>query len=442
MKKEIRCFIIDTSYVLPDTHLVSELFELSEYSRTFARRKEERKLVGDDNNIVISFHHEDDNHLTDDDMKVILGIVRDFSDLATASSSERKDVLITSFIRKYNEGKRKPLRSFNYNTLISHPTGRFPDYLTFDNDELNCSVWLSDETFRLFYPLYDIVPVTPFEEFGTVVKNGREMTSKLSMANTPALLDRMNEALGGYPCTVTRILNIPYYQSKESAPVDCNFGFNIWGLQGNYDHILKEILLDYFKNELGLDDEFIEEHFPDVYKINEFFMIPMWDSYAIPAITGQGSVNSQITYSYPRTVDVLPFLTVYKAEEDHVRNHTRDVPFAFNNILVKIVDGKYTDIDVRNFTKVYPDLLTVPVTHPDFARMHQDTQKFVIMMSYFFAIANSGSQTEVFNKIMVNKEYKFALGQRGGTPYVTVMFGSHRYYILPRYVHKSISGGK
>lgn len=438
MKKQVRCFIIDTQHVTPDTNTVSELFELSEFSRTFAKRKEERKLKDDARNIIVSFHHNDDNHLTDDEVQLIISVTNRFATHATNTPTDRKSEIINNFINDHNLSASAPMLSFNYNELVELDNARYPDFFTFETDELAASVWLSDATFKLTYPLYDIVTILPFENFQNIVRDNRQMVDALGKVTMSDLIERINLATNGYPPSYNKATNIPYYEVKGAEPIDCYFGTNIWGEHGNYDYIIKEDILGKLK-DLGLEDEFIEEHFPDIYKVNEFFFIPQWERYAIPYKTGQGSINSQITSTYNEPFTIGRFVPVYADDTNYLRDNTLTVPYPYNNINLLVVNGKYTREEIRKFDGLFGDLIAVPTGHPDFARMSGPTQRFMINMTYLMHVADSADQTEVFNKIMATSELRITFSNRNDIEYLSASVDEHRYYILPRYIYEGIA---
>lgn len=444
MKKEFKCFFTDTRFVLPDTHQVSEVFELSVIGRTFSKRVEERKLPNDENHIIFSFNHDDSNKMSDTDLKNIILIMTGFFDIVKELATDSKNEIISTFMSYHNGKGGDLLSSFDYNSIIEHPKGRYPDYVSFETESMVASIWCSNNSFMLFYPLYDNQSVWPFSNFPDIVRNSSQMTEALANVQYTDLIDRINAGNEGYPPTTFKLLNIPYYPVEGANPITCNFGFNIWGKDGAYDHNLKETLLTDLK-DLGLTDEFIEIHFPDIYKVNEFYMTPEWARLAIPSKTGQGSVNSQVTKSFDEVNNLAHFLKVYRDAPDHLRKETYDVPYAYNNILIRVTNGRFTDVANRDFIKLYPDIVTSPTTHGVFGTMKKETQELLIMWNYLFDIADVLDQTTAIGKIMstnnstADRNYQFALGVRGGVTYITAVFRSHRYYIVPRFEYTRIT---
>lgn len=434
--KEIRCFIENASLATPNSRTVSPVYELSEEGKTFAKRKERRTIKGDDKNLIHSFHVTDSNELNAEETKAIIRVVETFNSYLTSVTVENKPVIITKFTSFYNESSNDRIQDFNYNTLMNINKKKYPDFLTFVVGDLSCSVWLSDESFKLFYPLYDIDVVTPFEEFDKIVRNAPAMLEALNKFNLNLFGQRIDSIKGGFPSTYTQMLNVPYRPRKDATEVDCWFGFNIYGAAGNYEYLWRDELYKYLK-DLGLSDDFIEEHFPSIFRVNEFFMIPEWNDYALPFRVGQGSINSQVNKAFTSPFRIDWYLKAYEDSNDYLRENTYNVPLPYNNILCRVVNGKWTLDNIKDFKVVYKDLITVNSTNPDFARMSEATQRFVNMTSFLIATSDAKSQTELFNNVMrnnsINTDHKFSIARRMEITYLSIQFKEHRYYMIPRF---------
>lgn len=440
--KEIRCFIENAALAIPNTRKTSPIYELSEEGKTFAKRKERRTIKGDDKNLLHSFHVTDENELDADETKTIIQVVESFNLYLETVTIEKKPIIITNFTAFYNETFKANLKDFSYNEIINVNKKKYPDYLTFTLGNLACAVWLSDKSFKLFYPLYDIDVVTPFEEFDRVVKNAPEMIEALNKFDLNKFGIRIDEIKEGFPSTYTQMLNVPYRPRKDAKEIDCWFGFNIYGEAGNYEYLMRDELYKYLKN-LGLDDEFIEEHFPSIFRVNEFFFVPEWEDYALPSRVGQGSINSQVIKAYTSPFRMNWYVKAYQDSDTYIKNNTYNVPLAYNNILCRVLNGKYSLDEVKDFKVYFKDLITVNSTNPDFARMSERTQRFVIMISFMIACADAKNETELFNNLMsnnsVNRDHKFSITRRMEIGYISIQFEKHRYYMIPRYEFNRIT---
>jgi hypothetical protein len=102
-------------------------------------------------------------------------------------------------------------------------------------------------------------------------------------------------------------------------------------------------------------------------------------------------------------------------------------------LLLQITNGFYTEAGIKDFLAYYNDFITITSTHPDFARMKQRTQKFIVLLENLLDVGNSSNSTEMFNKILQNNQFHFTIISRAGVSYISFFFEEHQYYVLPRY---------
>jgi hypothetical protein len=300
-----------------------------------------------------------------------------------------------------------------------------------------CNFWLSDEVFKAFYPEYEINTVLPFVNFKNIVTNTSQFISALDSFNPIEMNTRTELDKNNIPATYTKLVNIPYRVPNTTVDKNCYFAFNIYGSQGNYDYILKLELYNQMVNVLGLDSAFVESVFPTILNINEFFITPRWDRMSIPNQIGQSGINSQISKTYSEVFDLSKFIKIY-SNVSYLRENTYSVPFDYNNLLLQITNGYYTEATIKDFLAYYSDFITIASTHPDFARMKQRTQKFIILLENLLDVANSSNSTEMFNKILQNKQFHFTIISRAGVNYISYFFEEHQYYVAPKYVYTEL----
>ena len=433
MAKEIKGFITRDDFVLSSNADVSPLYELSDIAYTYSKHKTIHNSFSNSLYALHVFKQVSGSDVTQSEVEDIINVVTKFSDYLTTTMIANKQQSIIVFTNDYNMvNPDRQLTGFNYNTVITHNNIKSVDYLTFKVGTVTCTLWLSDTVFRAFYPDYDINIVLPFSNFEAVVNNTSDFIYAVDNFDLIDFNRRVEENKNGFPTTYSKIIKIPYRIPNTSVTKNCYFAFNIYGLQGNYDHILKLELYDYLVNTLHLDATYIESIFPTILNINEFFIIPRWDAVAIPSQVGQAGIASQVFLTYSQTFDQDKFIKVY-TDNAFLRANTYNVPFDYNNLILQISNGYYTETSVRDFKAYYNDLITVTSTHPDFSRMRARTQQFVTLMENMLDISNSANATEMFNKILQNTNYHFTIISRAGVNYISILFEDHQLYVIPKY---------
>lgn len=354
--------------------------------------------------------------------------------------SEAQDRVIT-FTANYNVNNSSyPVSDLKYTTLIETENLTAPGYVSFSVAGIACSIWLNDQAFRGYYPNYEIQTVYPFADFTAIVANVAAMVEATTNFSLVEFNTRIEQAKGPFPTTYVKILNIPYRIPGTQLLKDCYFAFNQYGAQGNYDYVLKLKLYEELL-ALGLTSSYIEDIFPSILKINEFFITPRWDSFAIPTQVGQNGILSQITKAFNEPFDLATYVKVY-ADLDYLRNNTYNVPYDYNNILLSISNGFYTDDDVKDFKGYYGDMISVTSTHPDFGRMSTKTQHFATLLENMLQIADSETSVKMFNKMLANTDYSFNMISRQDVWYLSIFFNKHQIYVIPKFEYRRLKAGE
>lgn len=439
MAKEIKAFITNDSFINNQQNIVSSIYEISDIALSYSRNKQ--IYYSTDNSLysLYLFKANELNSLLQNEVNSIINVITSFSTFLTNTQLVNKQQILISFMNDFNiTNPSTPLTNLNYNNTIDINSIRAVDYLSFTINDINCEIWLSDSIFRTFYPEYEVNIILPFNNFSTIINNVSSFITALDNFNLLEFNSRIEEDKNNNPTTYSKILNIPYKVPNSNVYKNCYFAFNIYGLQGNYDYILKLELYNYLTNTLGLAGSLVEEIFPSILNINEFFITPRWDKISIPSQVGQSSINSQIISAYNEDFDMNKYIKIYN-DVNYLRNNTYAVPFDYNNVVLYITNGYYTESDIKDFKQYFNDFLTVTSTHPDFARMSLKTQRFITLLENMLVITNCNNSTELFNNLISNTNYKFTIINRGGVTYLSFFYDKHQIYMITKYQFYSLT---
>lgn len=440
MSKEIKGFVTRDDFIIPSNDQTSPLYELSDISLSYSKNKQQYYSSLNNLYSLYVFKMVQGTNLTQSETDDIISVVIGFSNFLTSSLVTNKQQAIVLFTNDFNlSNPSRQVTNLNYNTIITHNNIKSVDYITFTISGVTCTIWLSDSVFRAFYPEYEVSIVLPFEDFHIKINNTSEFITAVDNFNLIEFNRRIEFNKDNNPTTYTKIMNIQYRVPNTSVYKNCYFAFNIYGLQGNYDHILKLELYNYLTNTLNLAGEFVENIFPTILNINEFFITPRWDKVAIPSHVGSIGISSQVSLSYSEPFDLDNFIKIYN-NVNYLKNNTYNVPFDYNNLLLQVTNGYYTEDDVKDFRLYFSDFIAVTSTHPDFSRMSQRTQKFVSLLENIIDVSNSPNATEMFNKILQNVDYHFTIITRNGVTYLSYLYEKHQIYVIPKYQFLLLKG--
>lgn len=438
MSKEIKAFITCDSFINSLSDIISPLFELSDISLTYSKNKQQYFSTANPLYSLYVFRAVGLSTLTQDEVNSIINVIIELNNFLSATQLISKQQTIISFTNNYNRlNPTSKINNLSYNNTVDFNSIRSVDYLSFSVNEINCNIWLSDSIFRTFYPHYEISIIPPFANFSQIVNNVSSFIAALDSFDLLAFNKHIESDKGINPTTYTKILNIPYRIPNTSIYKNCYFAFNIYGLQGNYDYILKLELYQYLTTILGGTGVSVEKLFPSILNINEFFIIPRWDKIAIPSQVGQAGIASQIASTFNETFDTNKFIKIYN-DINYLRNNTYSVPFDYNNILLHITNGFYSENDLQDFKQYFSDFISVTSTHPDFARMSLRTQRLISLLESMLTVATANNSTELFNNLINNTTYRFTIINRSNVEYLSFFLDKHQIYMLPKYAFISL----
>ncbi len=434
MTKEIKSFITRDDFA-SNSGTPSPIYDLSPIALTYSKSKKSYYPTSDPRYSLHVFNQIQGTGLTQDEVNEIVKVITSFSDYVTSTSATSKAQILALFLNQYNTVVNPyPVSDFNYNNIVSSNNLRAGDYLTFKVKDVICSVWASDALFKAFYPDYTIEVVYPFNNFTGIMNSASDFVSALDSFDFVEFNKRVDQAKNAFPETVIRVLNIPYKVPSTSVMKNCYFGFIVYGGQGNFDYLLKLALYQKLSeyataNHLTIT---LESLFPSILNINEFFIVPRWDKTAISSQVGLSGIASQISSTYSEPYDITKHITIYTGD-DFFKANTYNVPVDYNNILLQVVNGMYSEANYRDFKAYYPDLLTVSSSHPDFSRMKTRTQRFVTLLETLLRVSDVNTSTELFNNVMAVTNYPLSILNRAGVIYVSVHYEDHQYYIVPKF---------
>lgn len=430
----IKGFVTCDTFTNNETGVVSPLHEISDIALTYSRDTKRYYSTEDSLYSLYTFHQEGVSVLEQVQANAVMSIVKGFVQYASVNRAVSKMMMIVTFMASYNAANaHMPVSEMVVGSLVDTGMVVGFDYASFTVGGLECSIWIHDLTFRGFYPDYEVQIVPGLKNLSLIVRNRTEMIEALAAFKLVEFNSRVEEAKKNQPTTHTRMLNIPYHAPGSSVVLDCYFAFNQWGTQGNYEFVLKLQLYEWLL-AMGLESEFIEQIFPSILHVNEFFVTPRWSRKAIEAHVGEHGVLSQVSRAYSEVFDLDKFVKVY-TDTDYLKQNTYHVPYDYNNVLLAVSNGFYTEEEVQDFMGVYGDLITVTSTHPDFARMSTKTQRLVGLLESMLSICDSTTAISFFSKIVQNRDYVFHTVIRKGVWYLSFFFEGHQWYMLPRYEH-------
>lgn len=241
-------------------------------------------------------------------------------------------------------------------------------------------VWFVDSNFQTHYDEYEIIVVPPLDNLDDFFRTGQEVKLLLESLTIPQIIEKSQTAKGGIPESVIRSETFDYYDPLNAQNiVPSQWGLLIYGLAGDNIDSIKDALVDYvLAHSTHTRDEWVVI-LPDLFRRTEFTLVPRWDQYAIPDRASQTGVYTPQANLMENLAMIKTFATTY-TPETHINEHTAVMGFPYKSLYIASVGSPENRNAQYELYDVYPQLINVSSSSPDFMRMDQATQEFALAL--------------------------------------------------------------
>ena len=238
-------------------------------------------------------------------------------------------------------------------------------------------VWLSLEHYLNQYTDYEIVVVPPFEPLDDFFFAPSVVQSRLNAITPIQMMDRAQEARGGFPATVIRTLEFDYIDiSSPDRKFKTFWSVVIYGRAGDNPDAIKDAIVKHILDNTSYPRQRWEQIFPDIFKRTEYVLAPLWNQYSATASQLRHGIYSPLI---PVTGVVVEHLIAAVPEypQDHIRQNTITMPFIYRSLAIPTIgnienrDGKFL------ITDYFPDYMAIPTSDTDFNRVSTMTQEWI-----------------------------------------------------------------
>lgn len=287
-------------------------------------------------------------------------------------------------------------------------------------------IWLSDEAFASQYDLFEIVVVPPIANIDDFFLIPNTVRNKIAAVTPSQMMESIQDAKARNPETYIRSEVFKYTSPIISDPqTPTTWNVLIYGYQGdNIDSIKDAIIAFILANTTHTEDEW-KVIFPEIFKRTEFVILPRWDLMSIPNMTVQAGM-------YRSILDPHEVVTYAKAQIDFytqawIDAHIEILPYDYKAIMLEAVTGSNNVVGVNSLNTVFPDYIPVSTTSPDFNRMSQATQEWMLILEQLLIVAeNLDSYSTIPEHVRVLV--------RNGQKYVSSYYNNVNYLVKPRVV--------
>jgi hypothetical protein len=314
------------------------------------------------------------------------------------------NTLIADLFNTVSNLRFGPLRTNGYIQIF--------DWIEWDSATIpgtRVKIWLSDAAFASQYDLFDIVVIPPIPNIDDFFLIPNAVRNKIAAITPSQMMESIQAAKNRNPETYIRSEVFNYHSPILSDPqTPTTWNVLIYGYQGDNIDSIKDALVAYILAHTTHTEDEWKAIFPDIFKRTEFVFLPRWDLMSIPNLTVQAGMyrsildpHEAVTYA-KASVDFYP--------QEWIDQHLEILPYDYKAIMLEVITGSNNVEGIDSLLTVFPDYLPVSTSSPDFNRMTQATQEWILILEQLLIVAeNLDSYTTVPEEVRVvirsNKKY-------------------------------------
>lgn len=395
MAKTIKAFALHDFFVTNTKNIEHRFGELSTESRTY-----ERDIAlythENDKNITLNVFKSTDNNqpveIASTDLQFAMDVAKFIYDYTLNNPREiYRDELRRRLLDEY----RTRGEGFNLGSVVNDGTYYCVQWVSFrDNDNNEFMIWFSDKSFRSEYDNYEIAVVMPVDNVDVFFGTRTDVQNALNQYPIDKLTRKANTVKGTTPVTVFRLDTFKWYNPVNRQPeLDTHWYILIWGDAGDNLDAVREAIQDTILTNSTHSREEWKEIFPDIFKRNEFVIVPQWDVYSNEnKVKEQASLYSpMMNYKTAISKYAVPFM--HEMPQSHVENYGQISSLYYRSVTSFICGSPENRDNKFRLTDVYPDFIDVPSTSTDFNYQSTKTQTWSLKLQNMLTVAEEMTPT-------------------------------------------------
>jgi len=308
---------------------------------------------------------------------------------------------------------------------------RYPKSLTWTyatnyNTDNRITVWFANDAFISEFDSFQHVVVRTFDADDLFLTYS-ELSSKYTSTQSQKY-DLINEYNQKH--TFTKMVDYSYVWTDRLDPelkLTLSCVVLIHGAAGfGDDQIKRAVQDDLLNNSIHSKGEWFDLA-PDLFRNNEFILIPTWDNSKLTSGIQSGVLDIN------RAVKLADMFCPFYSQ-DHVDGNIELVTCTYRYLPLVIVAGDANIEEGNTFTKVHSTYIPVGSESPDFGKMAPDTGAFALKLNSAMVLAESLSQ---FTPLPSG----YGRVERDGLTFITFSANFDiEYYVLTRVSYNSLLG--
>lgn len=351
-----------------------------------------------------------------------------------ASKSDFLSALLGQYaalLDSVDAGDMVPLAETEENTVW------LPQWIRFQmrgtGEENSIKIWFSDEAFRRQYDEYDIQVVPPVDNVDDLFGTPVEVKALLDSINDSERMLRIEEAKEGNPTTRVRVDMFDWSNPlRPDIVLSTSWGILIYGPAGDNVDNIRNRLVEYILANSSHERVEWEDYLPDLFKVTEFILTPLWTNFSIPNETLMAGLYSP---TIPlKDLTAIAKTTATRYDDAHVDAVVSTSVSIYRSLAFLAVGGPDNRDGIMTYQERFPDYIVIPSTSAEFGRMSPSTQAWVMRLSQMLKIAEEMTE---FSDLPLNMTRL----ERDGIMYVVSTFEEVQYLVVSKQSYVELFGG-
>lgn len=389
----LKGFLVHSTLVNNTPNTINPVGELSSQSMTYAREKGFYTHSSAPNITLVSFTAKNNSTsvaLASNFAQHVLTVAKAVFDYSFAANGEIfADELQTSLMTTFVGSTA----DFALGPIVNDGTRWVPEWVSWRSVGLSgitdnsIKVWLADAAFRGQYDDYEIVVVPPLTNLNAFFGTYSSVVTALGAVTRPQQTARVNTAKGNFPFTSIRTEEYEFInQGSPSQKIKTPWDLLIYGPAGNNVDSIKDAIVEHvLANSSHTLNEWMPL-IPDLFRRTEFILIPFWDQYAIPNQTTQEGIYSP-DLKPSRAIALMKSMLSY--QDAHIDSHMTVLAHPYKSIMLGVIGGPENKDNVFALREIFSDIIAVPTSSLEYARMSQPTKTFLNHLAQMLVTAEN-----------------------------------------------------
>ena len=300
------------------------------------------------------------------------------------------------------------IRFVKIGNIINNVYIFIPEFLEWEtiinNKTYLIRIWFTNNSFSEQYDDFEITVIPPIERLDDFFLPEALLKKKVEVENDTSQMEKVQLARELFPETMLKAEMYDFHsKNTQEVMFSTTWHVLIYGIAGNDIDKIKEAICSYIlNNSTHTRDEWVKI-LPELFKHNEFVIIPRWDLYAIPDRVVTAGVHSALLSTYESGFLVTEWLqnaTHVKYPALHLSRNLQTFTHPYKNLGILVIGNPENKQNIFKLSDFIPDYISVSSTSIDFNRMSNDTMNISKVISELIILSETTRRyTSLPNKV-------------------------------------------